>query len=201
MSITPMTLSARIAASRLAPLPAAIAATLRPLFLGVTVKTHPGRIDVEDVLAGDVFLPPMIAISLIAADPVVEIAGDYSVLAECCAYVISEDIAIGDLAVGRDQVALAMCQGVADVLDDLDMARWGLADITSPADIRIRPLFTQLSFEKGIAFYAVTWRQKLFELGAPMPPPMATEQLITIEDGVEVTLWPTEGVDDGEDGA
>lgn len=199
MSISPMTLAERIAASRLAPLPGAIAATLRPLFLGVQVKTHPGRIDVADVLAGDVFLPPMIAISVVAADPVVEIASDYSVFAECCAYVISEDMAVGNLSVGRDQVALAMCQGVADVVCDLDAPRWGLEDITSPADIRIRPLFTQLSFEKGIAFYAVTWRQKLFALGAPMPPPMATQQLTTIEDGVEVVLWPTEGVDDGED--
>ncbi|PPE80369.1 hypothetical protein C3941_09425 [Kaistia algarum] len=195
-----MTLAARIAASRLAPLPTAIATTLRPLFLGVQVKTHPGRIDVADVLAGDVFLPPMIAISVVAADPSVEIAGDCSVLAECCAYVVSEDMAIGNRSTGRDQVALAMCQGVADVLTDFDAPRWGLASITSPAEIRIRPLFTQLSFEKGIAFYATTWRQRLFELGSPMPLPMATERLYTIEDAAEVTLWPTEGVDDGDDG-
>jgi len=200
MTIAPMTLAERIAASRLAPLPAAIAATFRPLFLGVQVKTHPGRIDVADVLAGDVFLPPMIAISVVAADPEVQTPADYSVHAECCAYVICEDMAIGNLSTGRDQVALAMCQGVADVLADLDAPRWGLASITSPDTIRIRPLFTQLSYERGIAFYAVTWRQRLFGLGAPMPPPMPTERLYTIEDAVEVTLWPTEGVDDGDDG-
>ena len=190
MTIAPMTLSARIAASRLAPLPAAIANSLRPLFLGVQVKTHPGRIDVADVLAGDIFLPPMIAISVVAADPEVQTPADYSIHAECCAYVVSEDMAIGNLSTGRDQVALAMCQGVADVLADMDAPRWGLASITSPDTIRIRPLFTQLSFEKGIAFYAVTWRQRLFELGAPMPPPLAGERLYTVHDGVEETLWP-----------
>lgn len=200
MSPVPMTLSARIAASRLSPLPEAVASTLRPLFPGVTVKTHPGRIDIEDVLAGTVFAPPMIAISVVGADPSLDLAADYSVIADCCAYVISEDMAIGNFSVGRDQVALAMCQGVVDVLADLDTSRWSLAEITSPEAIRIRALFTQLAFEKGVAFYGVTWRQKLFALGEAMTPPAPTERLYTVEDGVEVTLWPTEGVDDGEDG-
>lgn len=194
--IEPRTLAQRIAGTRLASLPTAVVAALRPLFPGMTVRTHPGRIDVADVAAGDIFNPPMIAVSVINASGPVQVAGQFDLVVECAAYVITEEMAIDSRSTPRDQVALAVCQGLLEILADMDAPRWGLDSITSPTDMRAQPLFTAISYEKGFCFYAVTWRQTLFAEGHPMDPPMATVRLETIQDGQAVQLWPSE-----EDGA
>lgn len=187
------TLAERISSTRLAALPTAVADTLRPLFPDLTVRTHPGRIDVADVAAGDIFNPPMIAVSVISAGGPVQVAGQFDLVAECAAYVITQEMAIDSRSTPRDQVALAICQGLLEILADMDAPRWGLPSITSPTDMRAQPLFTAISYEKGFCFYAVTWRQTLFAEGQPMDPPMATVRLETVQDGQVVTLWPAEG--------
>lgn len=188
--IAARTLPERLAAARLAALPDAMVATLRPLFPGVTVRTHPGRIDLADVAAGDIFLPPMIAVSVIGMTAPVQTPGQYEIGAECAAYVVTEDLVIADRSTRREEVALALCHGFLDILADFETPRWGLSDIASPAEMRAQPLFTALSYKKGLCFYAVTWRQTLFAEGQPMTPPMLTERLETVEDGETVTLWP-----------
>ncbi|ODT13949.1 MAG: hypothetical protein ABS35_36315 [Kaistia sp. SCN 65-12] len=190
--ITPRTLSDRLAAARLAALPEAMAGTLRPLFPDVTVRTHPGRIDVADVVAGEIFQPPMIAVSVIGAAGPVQVPGQYNIVAECAAYVVTEETVIAGRSTRREEVALALCHGLLDILADFMTPRWGLSDITSPADMRAQPLFTALSYQKGVCFYAVTWRQTLFAEGQPMTPPMPTERLETVQDGEITKLWPTE---------
>ena len=191
--IAARTLSERLAVARLAALPDAMTAILRPLFPDVTVRTHPGRIDVADVVAGDIFQPPMIAVSVIGATAPVQVPGQYDIVAECAAYVVTEEMAISGRSTPREQVALALCHGLLDILADFQTPRWGLGDITRPAEMRAQPLFTALSYQKGFCFYAVTWRQTLFAEGAPMTPPMPTERLETIEDGETITLWPEVG--------
>lgn len=189
--IAPMTIAQRLAAARLGLMPDAIAATLRPLFPDVTVRTHPGRIDVADIIAGDIFMPPMIAVTVTEWSGDGQVPGQFDVVAECAAYIVTEETVVANKAVGRDQVGLALALGVMAVLNDMDAPRWGLADITGPRDQRGRALFTALSYAKGVAYYAVTWKQTLFAEGAPMPVPVDTEQLEAVEDGTIIVAWPT----------
>jgi len=99
----------------------------------------------------------------------------------------------GRAPAGPGPAAIAIGVGIVEILAGLDTPqRWGLSDIGGPHAIRLRPLFTALTFEKGSAFYAVTWRQKLFAEGEPMPGPVPTERLETVEDGETVVLWPEE---------
>ncbi|MFL9829016.1 hypothetical protein, partial [Rhodoplanes sp. SY1] len=164
--IAPATIAERLAASRLVGFLPAIEAALKPLFPDVTVRSHPGRIDVSDLIEKDIFLPPMIAVALTRWRGPVGVGGDWKLALECAAYVVTQDVAIGGRATPRQEVAFALSHGILDVLADFGTARWGLQNIGSPEDAEARPLFTSETFAKGAAFYAVTWKQALFGLGA-----------------------------------
>lgn len=189
--IAPLTIAQRLAAARLGLLPDAISATLRPLYPDVTVRTHPGRIDVADIIAGDIFLPPMIAVAVTEFSGDGQVPGQMDVVADCAAYIVTEEMALAGRAVGRDQVGLAIALGMLEILNDLDLPRWGMTNITPPRDPRGRALFSALSYEKGTAYYSVTWKQVLFAEGEPMPGPVPTETLETVEDGDIIVVWPT----------
>lgn len=189
--ITPATIAQRLAASRLVGLMPAIEDTLKPLFPGVTVRSHPGRIDVSDVIEQSIFQPPMIALALTRWRGPVAVDGSWRIEVECAAYVVTEDMALGPRRVPRQEVAHALSHGLLDILADLDAPRWGLPAITSPERAEARPLFTALTYAKGAAYYAVSWQQSLIGEGQD---PLARALLTDVQavwDGV------AEPVDDG----
>jgi hypothetical protein len=189
--IAPATIAERLAGSRLVGFLPAIEAALKPLFPGVTVRSHPGRIDVSDLIEKDIFLPPMIAVALTRWRGPVGVGGDWTLALECAAYVVTEDMAIAGRATPRQEVAFALSHGLIAVLADWETARWGLSSITAPEDAEVRPLFTSETFAKGSAFYAVTWKQSLIGLG---PDPLARVLVTDVESGWDGTV---ETVDEG----
>ncbi|MFT0861751.1 hypothetical protein [Ancylobacter sp. G4_0304] len=194
--IAPRTLAQRLEGARLAALAPAIVATLKPLYPGVTVKELPGRIDISDILAGDVYAAPMIGICLTRIRQPISVDGSFELPTDITAIIVTEDQAIGSKAVERAELAYAIGLGLFEVLVDLDVARWGLASITSPTDAEMRPLVTAKSYTAGTAYYALTWRQSLIGFGEdPLArPPVETVE--TVLDGEAVALpadlsgWP-----------
>lgn len=187
--IAPQSLAARIATARLAQVLPAVKATLKPLFTDVTVETLAGKIDMSDVDEGSIWQPPVIAVTLTRWRAPVQIGGGWQIPMELAAYVVTEEQAIGTTAVSRETVAHALSMGLLEILADLDVPRWGFDRITNPEEAESRPIFTSKVYAKGLAFYAVTWRQSLIGLGTDPNPPATFTDVESVEDGVVIT-WP-----------
>lgn len=165
------TLEQLLAASRVFAFREAIVATLRPLFVGCEVKSHLGRLDMQDVEAEQSpFVAPSLNVAVTRVPTALgRLSGYRDQPVEVAIYVVTADQAVGRRGlVLRDELALAVTDGVLAVLEDVELSRWGLADIDPPEDASAQPLFTAKSWDRGTVFHAVTWRQTLYTLGKPI---------------------------------
>ncbi|GLK74673.1 hypothetical protein KHC23_08610 [Ancylobacter dichloromethanicus] len=184
--IEPRTLAQRLADARVAELVTAIVATLRPLFPDVDVRELPGRIDISDIIAGTVFAPPMIGVTFSRVRQPIHVGGSYDLPVELVAYIVTEEMAIGGRAERREALAHAIGCGLFEILADLDMPRWGLTSIRLPEEAEMRPLVTSESYAKGVAYYALTWRQVLLGMGTDPLARSPYSGVEAVEDGVVV---------------
>jgi hypothetical protein len=174
-----------IAASRTFALREAIVATLKPLFPECDVRGHMGKLDMADVIAGDSFRAPALSVAITRLRGAEHrMSGLRDVPIECTVYAVTEDQPLGSppKVYTRDEIGFALCDGVLSVVENPQLARWGLQEIGFPEDASAQPLFTAKTFERGTAYYGVTWRQTLYGLGdafwdmeslvpAPLPEP------------------------------
>lgn len=172
--IAPATIAQRLEGAGLKLFLDAVEATLKPLFPDVTVRQHPGKIDVADIIEKDIFTPPMLAIAATRWKLAGDLDGSWDLHIEPAVFIVTEDAAIAGRAFRRQEIAHALSLGVLEVLGDLDAQRWGLArGIGSPDKIEARPLFTSEVYAKGAAYYVVSWSQTLYGFGAsPLDPPV-----------------------------
>ena len=184
---TPQTLAQRIAGGRIGPLQAAIVAQLRPLFPGVAVREHPGRVDVADLLSKELIPAPAILVAPSRVRVPTDLEGGYGLRVDWAAFVAVEDAVIAGRRIERHVVGTAIGGGLLDILRDPTAFRWGESDITDPLDDpapELRPVMTIQTLERGIALYAVTWSQQLIALGTPFwdmgsaPPPDFTAEAL-----------------------
>ncbi|CAA0101296.1 Uncharacterised protein [Starkeya nomas] len=189
--IAPRTLAQRLEDARVAQLVAAIVATLKPLFPGVEVRELPGRIDISDIIAGDIFPPPMIGVTFQRVRQPINVGGSFDLPVELVAYIVTEEMAIGSRAERRETIAHALGFGLFEILADPDLTlpRWGLTSISLPEDAEMRPLVTAASFGKGVGYYTLTWRQSLKGLGGDPLERMPYTAVEAVEDG-EIVLFP-----------
>ncbi|HRY03654.1 MAG TPA: hypothetical protein P5256_11025, partial [Beijerinckiaceae bacterium] len=97
------------------------------------------------------------------------LSGSEDDCAHLAAYVIVEDTIVDGKRVERDEIGPAICDAIAHFLSQPNKnPMWGLEDVGLPEDIAGQPVFTAKTFARGMAFYAVTWRQELFARGVPM---------------------------------
>ncbi|MBX3506841.1 MAG: hypothetical protein KF895_15280 [Parvibaculum sp.] len=175
-------LAQRLATSRVHALKMAIVATLQGLYPECEVKAHPGRLDIADIVEKDMFRAPALAVAVTRLRPPERrLSGTRDLTVELAVYVVVEDGPIiganGEpQLVYRDEIGAALCDGL---LQDLDFnpqfaaedaridTRWGLEDISVPEQPEAKPLFTAVSFERGTAYYVVTWNQTLIGLDDP----------------------------------
>jgi hypothetical protein len=160
-----------IAADRMIPLRDAIVAGLASQFEGIRVIAHPGKIDIYDVVKRAVVAAPGVALGWSRVQAPREVDGSYVTPIDWAAYIVAEDYAdlTGRRRVARDVVAHAIGSHLLRVLHDPDLSSWGLARVTPPAGNpgpQLKPMFTATAYEKGTAYYAVTWTQGLIDLGA-----------------------------------
>jgi hypothetical protein len=165
--IEPRSLSQLIDASGVFALRAGVVATLTRLFPDVQVTAHPGKLDISDVVAGEVFTAPAIAVAAVRlpADASTS-AGQRATTVDLAAYVVAEDRALGEpqRLIHRDEMALAICDALTALLQEpaASVSRWGLAHLSPPDAVEAKPVFTAKSFAQGKVFWAVTWRQTIY---------------------------------------
>ena len=167
------TLAEMVAATRLDATLAAIVASLGALLGGVTVVLHPGKLDINDVVAKAIVQPPGVAVGYTRVRELGDPGGTFSAGIDAVAYIVVEDLALPGpppRAVERTLVGHAIGMQILRILRDLDAASWGLLAIEPPQmepPPELRPLFTMRSAEQATAIYAVTWTQALVQEGTP----------------------------------
>lgn len=164
------TLADLLATSRAFTLREAVVATLQAAFPQVEVKSLPGRISIDDLDSKDLFQPPSIGVAAVRIRPAEgRMSGTRDVPVEIVAYVVTEDGPYGDAdrLVYRDELGLALCDGLLAISERTDLARWGLADIGMPEDAEARSLISVSTEERATAYFSVSWWQMLYGQGVP----------------------------------
>lgn len=169
--IAPATLAELLTADPLAPIKAAIRDRLAALLPGVAVVSHPGKIDISEVVGKSVVAAPGIAIgwSRIRAARIID--GGHQLVVEWTAYIVVEDRAIGGKSVSREALGLAIGGRIVAMLEDADEQTWGCGRLLPPeAEPRpeLKPMFTVRDLAAGAAYYAVTWTQTIVDRGASL---------------------------------
>lgn len=169
--IAPATLADLVAGDPLASIKTTIRDRLAAALPGVAVVSHPGKIDISEVVAKSVVAAPGIAVgwSRIRAARIID--GGYQLVVEWTAYVVVEDASIGGKRVEREALGLAIGARLIALLEDPDSHTWGLGNLLPPeADPRpeLRPMFTVRDVAAGAAYYAVTWTQVLVDRGTSL---------------------------------
>ncbi|MGS4886091.1 hypothetical protein [Roseibium sp. MB-4] len=166
--IEPATLPELLANDPVTPLRDAVTARLKTLFKGVTVKSHIGKLDIYDVVKRELVSAPGIAIGWTAVKSPRDVSGTYCMPVDLAAYIVTEHMSIGRQRVDRAELAHAIGTRLLKILHNADIASWGLEGITPPdgdPGPMFKPIFTATAYEKGTAYYAVTWTQMLIDLG------------------------------------
>lgn len=164
--IAPRTIAQMVAASRLEQTRAAIVATLRPLLVGVAIESHPGKLDINDVVGKAIVRAPGIMLGWTRARAARAVDGSQGTAVEWTAYIVTEDLAdrATRTALPRDAVAYGIGATLLEILADADLPLWDLACVSPPAAEQppdLKPVMTARSYEAGTTIYAVTWTQTI----------------------------------------
>lgn len=164
-----VTLAALIESDPLKIWQSSIVATIAALITGVTVRPHPGKVDISQMIARTIVSAPGIAVGWSRVRPAMYIDGRYDLAVDWSAYIVVEDAVLEGKRVDRDRIGFAIGSRLLEVLGDPDAALWGLSSISMPADQpapQLTPLFSVADEAKGTGYLAVTWTQSLVAQGS-----------------------------------
>ncbi len=172
--IVPVTLAGMVAATRIDATRQAIVASLTGLLKGVAVVGHPGKLDINDVVAKAVVAAPGIAVGYSRVRELGDAGGTFALAVDWVAYLVVEDRVDAGQApprvVPREIVGHAIGQQILRILRDPNGGTWGLPAIDVPAmdpAPELKPVFTLKTDQNMTAIYAVTWTQSLVQEGQP----------------------------------
>lgn len=166
--IAPLTLTELLAADPLGAVKAAMRARLAALLPGISVVSHPGKIDIADVVAKAVVAAPGLALGWSRVRAARLVDGAYQTAVEWTAYIVVEDMALAARRVDRETLGLAIGARLIRILGDGETATWGMGNLLPPEPVpqpELRPIFTVRDATQGAAYYAVTWTQVLVDQG------------------------------------
>lgn len=152
-----------VASSKAFALREAIIAALKEYFSDIEVRAHIGKLDIGDVIEKAVFNPPTIAVAATRMTSDSRLSGADDLIVQLTAYVVTEDLMVSGRRVNRDELAIAICEAILVLLSDPEVPHW-VDGVGPPDDIVSQPLFTMANFQKGVVYYAVTWRQTLYAI-------------------------------------
>lgn len=167
--MAPATLAEILSADPLEAWQRAIVARLVTLFPGVTVKAHPGKIDISQMIAKTIVPAPGIAVGWSRVRSIEIINGMVDLTVDWSAYLVVEAKAIENRAVDRDRLGWALGYRMMMILADREETTWGLNQITPPSEQpapQLVPLYTVQDESRGVGYLAATWSQTLVAQGA-----------------------------------
>jgi hypothetical protein len=166
--IEPIALPALVEADPVKGWQSAIVATIDGLLTGVTVRSHPGKVDISQMMAKTIVPAPGIALGWSRVRPEKYIDGRYDLTVDWSAYIVVEDAVLSGKRVDRDRIGFAVGSYLLQILADPDVALWGMTSVTMPAEkppAQLTPLFAVADEARGTNYLAVTWTQSLIAQG------------------------------------
>lgn len=161
------TLSELLTASRAFAFREGVVKTLAAAFPEIEVKALPARLQIEDLDKADMFSPPAMRVAVTRIRPAEHrMSGERDVPVEVVVYVIVEDRLVAERLAFRDEIGLALCDGVLALLET-PAARWGLTDIGMPEEAEAKPVLSVMTENRGTAYFVAGWWQKLYAQGQP----------------------------------
>lgn len=153
----------------LAQVPDLIAARIRGALPALrTCEGRSGRFDVAALQKLGVAAPAVLVSVLrlsqgpIASGPAPEFSVDLG------AFVVTKD----QMGLSRDAAAAGICQTLLRLLPETN---WGISAMGAAQSIEALPLITSSEISTGASLWAVTWRQPLILVGAPLAEPQPLE--------------------------
>lgn len=171
--IAPQTIEQLLTYDPLAPLQAAIVSTLATLNPGLHIVSHPGKVDLSELVGKTVVRSPGVGVGWSRIREAQMAEGHFCLMVEWVAYITAEAKNVASRRVEKEALALAIGARLLTILADTETAMWGLSGVlppetTPPAEFK--PLFTVRDQSQGIAYYTVTWTQIIADLGSSALP-------------------------------
>lgn len=149
----------------------AIVETFESLLTGVTISSHPGKLDISDIVAADIKKLPAIMVGWTRQQVSPTIANHFSLNVEFTAY-----IAVNDMVqlsekrrINREDAAAAIGFRILQILNHDEHNTFGVSGLLPPMEGKppeFKPVFTSKSYAKGVAYYSVIWSQTIIDQGA-----------------------------------
>jgi len=171
-STQPATLSQILAADPVAETQAAIVGTLKSLLPGVSIVSHPGKVDLSELVAKTLVQAPGVGVGWTRIRPTALPDASYSAAVEWAAYIVAEPALVDGKRVEKERIGFAIGGQLLKILADVGVSCWGRAGVT-PVQLdtaELKPLFTVRDQAKGTVYYAVTWTQAIVDIGAGVFP-------------------------------
>ena len=185
--IEPATLDQLLASDPVGEMQTAIVASLKSLLPGVAVVTHPGKVDLSELVAKTVVQSPGIGVGWSRMRAAGLTDGSFNITVDWVAYIVAEAKSVASRRVEKEAVALAIGTRLLAILGDIGNSNWGMEGVLPPEATPIpeaKPLFTVKDASQGTAYYTVTWAQVLVDLGTgdfPQPIGLANPDNGTID--------------------
>lgn len=167
------TLDALLTDDRLAPVQRAIVDRIKLLNPGLNVVTHPGKVDLSELVSKTIVQSPGIGIGWSRIREAALSDGAFNAAVEWVAYIVAEARLVGGKRIEKEAIGMAIGARLIEMLADLDTSMWGLTGVLPPSDTpapELKPLFTIRDAAQGVAYYTVTWTQVVADLGTPIFP-------------------------------
>jgi hypothetical protein len=190
----------------LAPVQKAIVTKLAALLPGVRVVTHPGKVDLSELVARSVVTSPGIGVGWSRIRRAMMMDGSFGAAVEWTAYIVAEAKVVDSKRVEKEMVGFSIGQQILRILSDAEACFWDLTGVMPPEDQpspELKPFFTIRDAAAGTAYYVVTWTQLVADIGETLfPTATATTDpeagTVTFEDQFELAkhFFPAREVDD-----
>lgn len=144
--------------------------TFQSLLSGVSISSHPGKLDISDIVALDIKKLPAIMVGWTRQQITPEMANHFGLNVEFTAYIAVNDMAqvAAKRRINREDVAAAIGSRLLQILSHDAHNTFGVSNLLSPSDDKpaeFKPVFTSKSYAQGVAYYAVVWTQTIIDQG------------------------------------
>lgn len=168
--IAARTIGQMLASNPLADTHDAIVATLRTLLPDVSIRKHPGKVDLSELVAKSVVPAPGIGLGWSQVKYAGMADGSFCMAVGWTAYIVAEAMVNNDRRVEKEAVGMAIGAQLLQILGDDQAQFWNRTGIlpigfNGLPEPELKPFFTVRDAAQGTAYYVVTWTQIVADVG------------------------------------